>query len=175
MDLIDPRIFLSMPEHVSNAYSTWNSALFLAQISKIESALTDTFSKQGNDDEPSCLNSANFPIINNFNMLKTSSSSSNLDNQRNVHQIEQIFNNFNESMMKIYKVKKRNKASLYNLIIPFDFNINDTDKQNRMISFLKSTTPWHHGQSLHSDGYQRFGLFPHFLPLRCVQQHLAAV
>lgn len=155
-----------MPEHVSNAYSTWNSALFLAQISKIEAALTDTFCQTGNNAD------TNLPIINNFNMLKTSSSGSNLDNQRNIHQIEQIFSNFNESMMKIYQVKKRNKASLYNLIIPFDFHINETHEQSKMASFLKSTTPWLNDQALTEDGYQRFGFFSlpsNFCVLRRVQ------
>ena len=162
MDLIDPRIFIGMPEHVSNAHSTWNSALFLAQISKIEAALSDTFGSTGGNNVD-----INLPIIHNFNMLKTSSSSSNLDNQRNIHQIEQIFNNFNESIVKVYQVKKRNKASLYNLIIPFDFHINETHEQSQMILFLKSTTPWLNDQAMSDDGYIRFDFFsfPHYFGL----------
>ena len=172
MDIIDPRIFLNLPEHVSSAHNTWNSALFLTQISNLESILTDTFSKPRDDAEPSSTpsssSSANllndFKLINSFKMIKSSSSDFNSDFKsvaKNANQIEELYNNLNESIIKIYKVKKRNKASLYNLILPFNFNLNknndlnEEDRNDNLVTSLKSTTPWL-SEPLDNDGYNRF-------------------
>ncbi|CAF0714331.1 unnamed protein product [Brachionus calyciflorus] len=168
MDIIDPRIFLNLPEHASHAHSTWNCALFLAQISNLESILTDTFSKQINDGEPLSTSSSSanllndLKIINSFKMIKASSSNLDLNtesNSKTSNQIEEMYNGLNESIMNIYKVKKRNKASLYNLILPFNFNTDNRDldnqQQNKLVSNLKSSTPWM-CESLANDGYKRF-------------------
>ena len=60
---MDPRIFLVLPEHVSNAYNIWNCAWFLAQMSNLaETAQTTKYSvlnNSNNNDENNNSNNNN--------------------------------------------------------------------------------------------------------------------
>ena len=123
---MDPRIYLILPEHVSNAYSIWNCAWFFAQMSNL--AETSQSSKQFgllNGDEQ------NHVIKTHSNSTNLVSNGSNglsllleniLMNNVNDSIINDLKSNdyfkFNEPIMTILKIKKRNKASLFNLILP---------------------------------------------------------
>ena len=136
---MDPRIFLILPEHISNAYHLWNCALFITQMSNLESTVTNTLTNGNNNTTP--VNTTNNVtnntkqqhIINNkSNNSSDGSESANsvcmdiLMNDLNKSQYQYLLLNdfkcdytkFFESIMTILKIKKRNKASLFNLILP---------------------------------------------------------
>ena len=146
MDCLDPRMFLILPEHVSNAHHVWNYALIITQMSNSAAAaasnsqsslsLTHTNKSQSNQD--SSINASLNKIINNSNNY-TFSFESIINDFKTPNSLNE-FNNLllDEPIQRILKIKKRNKASLYNLI--FSKNLNDN--QISLTELNNLTTPW---------------------------------
>lgn len=135
MDIIDPRIFLILPEHISNANHLWNCALFLTQISNIESILSSTY-------RPLDQQQSQQTGTDSTNNEQTSSDSINSTNSTQTLTENCLMMQLNETIMRIYKIKKRNKASLLNLILPFDFSKPKKVLNQQSTKSLASSTPW---------------------------------
>lgn len=164
-DYIDPRIFLVLPEHVSNAHHIWNCALFLTQLSHLDASSSNP-PKNAYQTDSLKLNSYLKSIANPnsrkldeeyFDYSTNKSSSSSLSSKLNQANGDEGLKNLNEPIMKIFKIKKRNKASLFNLILPFSQSQNATndyscyyDNRNiindifnyKLFSNNLTTTPW---------------------------------
>ena len=163
-DYIDPRIFLVLPEHVSNAHHIWNCALFLTQLSHLDANSSNPKNAYQADSLKlnSYLKSIAKPNTRKldeeyFDYSNNKSSSSSLSSKLNQSHGDEALQNLNEPIMKIFKIKKRNKASLFNLILPFGHSQNATKDyscyyENRNIindifnyklfSNNLTTTPW---------------------------------
>lgn len=121
IDSIDPRIYLILPEHNSNAHNIWNWALFVTQISNLSS---DIKAEYPNDNNNNNNNNSRSDFKSQFNSIASSTAPFNLEQYQHRNDInnyyyyyfKHIFNN--QTIMKIFKIKKRNKASLFNLIMP---------------------------------------------------------
>ena len=167
---MDPRIYFLLPEHVSNAYSIWNCAWFLAQMSSL--AESNTSSKQFgllNSDENSTQktenNTTNLSLLLE-NIIMNNSNDSILNDLKTNEYFK-----LNEPLMTLLKYKKRNKASLFNLILPStqhqttssttlsssscssscssltsstsSIPVNNNKRENlKLLEIDKSTTPW---------------------------------
>ena len=122
LDTIDPRLFVTLPEHVSNALYVWNRALFITQMSHLDSFsayMQSSHESNSNTKSSDPLKETRQPYaadtlleayLNDckaqFNSPLLSSSSDD-DLLRTLNQT---------TLMKIFKIKKRNKASLLNLM-----------------------------------------------------------
>jgi hypothetical protein len=102
---MDPTLFLILPEHVSKAHHVWKNALILAQLNS-HHFNGNTFTNTGNDPD-------------------TSSKSKNENNS--------FINEKPEYTKAMMKIKKRNKASLFNLNML-------NSKPNDFLDLI--TTPW---------------------------------
>lgn len=135
MDVIDPRIFLIMPEHISNANNLWNCALFLTQISNLEAMLNNTTTTTKISQSNSSSNLAQ-QSTDNLDLLNDSTQNSIMNLRSGACDDESLLKHVNETIMKIYKIKRRNKASLFNLILPFDF------EKRYSGSIASNSLPW---------------------------------
>lgn len=152
---MDPRIFLVLPEHVSNAHHIWNYALFISQMSNLNNL--DSFAsilKSHKNQE----NNANQVSLNDSRSESEANLFECLINDLHLNDLKRDYLKLNkEAIMTVLKIKKRNKASLFNLILPPALSLNATscheppsqhsnlNANNNDISKLnsfKSTTPW---------------------------------
>lgn len=135
---MDPRVYFILPEHVSNAYNIWNCAWFLAQMSNLneQSTSSTSLSKQigllssdeANGTSNNTSSSSNTAKIENVcNLINTNNLSMLVENifmnNANENILNELkntndFSKLNEPLLTILKIKKRNKASLFNLILP---------------------------------------------------------
>jgi hypothetical protein len=167
-------MFLVLPEHVSNAHHIWNCALFITQLSNLESSSTKHVYQQQQQQKTDA-----FKLNNYLKMIANSSNSFNnrksdddyLDYSHKSSKFSQTchieeklssvchdnLKSLNEPIMKIFKIKKRNKASLYNLILPFSSQNGASDYTHyhdsnanilndifnyKLFSNNGTTTPW---------------------------------
>jgi hypothetical protein len=127
LDLIDPRLFLTLPEHVSNALHVWNRALLITQISHLDASVASSPYNNSNDlnNSHSKQSENNTDLLEQFlndcksqYTLQLNNNNNNNNNNAN-DKNEEFLKTLNETtLMKIFKIKKRNKASLLNLILP---------------------------------------------------------
>lgn len=148
MDILDPRLFIILPEHhTSNANNLWNCALFLTQLANNEhlacSLVTSLSSNQ----------SLNAPSANGGGESNTNNQNGELSllNDRdqptsNAANVDGGIN-LNEILMRFIQVKRRNKASLFNLLIP-SFNLASKEAKlnnfilDNQVKLLNESTPW---------------------------------
>ena len=124
LDLIDPRLFLTLPEHVSNALHVWNRALFITQLSHLDASVDlnsihhsrHVEQHNNNNNNQECHKT---DLLEKFLNDCKSQYTLLLNNATNYDTNEAFLKTLNETtLMKIFKIKKRNKASLLNLILP---------------------------------------------------------
>ena len=150
---MDPRIFLILPEHVSNAHHIWNYALFISQMSNLNN-LDNASSILKSHMKKSPINNK---TITDLIASKGESSEANLcllESLMNDLYLNDLKHDYlklnNEPIMTILKIKKRNKASLFNLILPpalsyiasSSTSTTTTTQNTSKLDTFKSTTPW---------------------------------
>jgi hypothetical protein len=131
--MIDPRLFLTLPEHASSANHLWNCALFLTQMSHMNSqqslapavklpllasdsssSLAPNPSEQHNELEPYSSSSSFESILNEMKHSYTNAYPSSISNS--------YMSLINETIANVLKIKKRNKASYFHLaLVPFNY------------------------------------------------------
>ena len=112
---MDPRLFLVLPEHVSNAHHTWNYALFVTQMSSLNgldvNGMSGAQKKKATQKSLAAGSSDN--AGESLHLLEA------LMNDLYVNELKQNYAKLNsEPILSILKIKKRNKASMFNLILP---------------------------------------------------------
>jgi hypothetical protein len=145
MDCLDPRMFLILPEHISNAHHVWNYALIITQMSNSATtpnsqlSLANSNGKSQSNQDSSSNTSLNKIINNNNNKNNYTFSFESIINDFKTPNSLNDFNHLllDEPIQRILKIKKRNKASLYNLI----FSKNSHD-QISLTELNNLTTPW---------------------------------
>ena len=136
LDQIDPRLFIVLPEHMSQAHHVWNYALLVTQMSHMDSLTHNSnypnnstanhnhnhthhnASADATQDASSHSNVSS--LASSLNLLNYGYNSTNkCDGDDEVCEEDSFLKTLHETtLMKIFKIKKRNKASLYNLILP---------------------------------------------------------
>jgi hypothetical protein len=134
------RSHLLLPEHKSNANHVWTTAFFLSQMNNIESSINEQQSNphynhhnQHNHHQNGHLLHKAATFIENTQTTTTTTTNQDdslkptllphaqtqlqLKNHENSPNNDLISTDYNERMLRILKIKQRNKASLYNLII----------------------------------------------------------
>ncbi len=157
MDMIDPRIFLILPEHISNAHHVWNCALFITQMSNLDSlnANNNSLANQSahsknliaTSNNSSKLSTNTFSFESIINDFKSNQVSANKSDENSSGSEQEFYKLFNEPIQRIFKIKKRNKASLYNLIFPFNSSSSSEQREKKdkaiaMADLHNLTTPW---------------------------------
>lgn len=166
MDILDPRLFNLLPEHhTSNANNLWNCALFLTQLANSEqqmngnnAAVTSNacngmtgvsgHSISAPQIFPTTTTPSNhYHIENNNNNNNTNNSENNLlllDSNEYLN----LSSNLEEILARLLKLKRRNKASLFNLLIPSlsltkqQQRKNDENFMDTQMRLLNESTPW---------------------------------
>lgn len=147
---MDPRVFLVLPEHISNAHQIWNYALLISQMSNLNSLDSNTaslFASSNNNKfrhgqkavhQQSCRLSSEAQLL------------ESLVNDLYLNDLKLDYLKLNkDAIMTILKIKKRNKASLFNLILPPALSLNNVTLLSQNPSSTTATinhniitTPW---------------------------------
>ena len=158
METIEPRLFLVLPEHDSNANHVWNCALFLTQISHLYNNTNSANNNTNNSNTNS--NSSLSSLAHHQSALGNETNDAPTSNRKlntleavlkdlgakvvlsNAHSSSINSNHIyetlaDEAMARMLKTKPKNKASLFNLVLDRYFKL-DADRNARR-SF---DTPW---------------------------------
>ena len=141
---MDPRVFLVLPEHISNAHHIWNYALFLSQVSSLNGSLGNAVvanAKSKNTSGQKQQYQRFAPPNEEHQLLEKFACDLYLN------ELKQDYLKLNkETILNIVKIKKRNKASLFNLILPPALSLNNVSllaqHPNSTINQNMITTPW---------------------------------
>jgi hypothetical protein len=153
--MIDPRLFLTLPEHASSANHLWNCALFMTQMSHMNNqlcpspvklSLTSNSPSQSLDNEvqPHSPTSSNEPssfeaILNDMKQAYAKLYPSSISNS--------YMSLINETISNVMKIKKRNKASYFHLaLVPFNYYTPNTAPLILSNEDEAKTMPWLTGE-----------------------------
>ena len=129
-----------LPEHVSNAHHIWNYALFVTQMSSLNGLEAGGMSgvhKKKSGQKCLATGSSSDSTADSLHLLEA------LMNDLYVNELKQNYAKLNSSepILSILKIKKRNKASMFNLILPPAAAAN-VQSLTGADSVFASTTPW---------------------------------
>ena len=160
LEIFDSRLFLSLPEHASQANHIWNCALFLTQMSHLNNQISQqqqllpnssgtvahhslaidttdiTPSTENNAANLACFES----ILSELKYNLFSSQNSRSSNENNNSSYVKLIN---ETIANVIKIKKRNKASYFNLnVLHFSQKMHVNRANSATDNESKQTMPW---------------------------------
>lgn len=147
---MDPRVFLVLPEHISNAHQIWNYALLISQMSNLNSLDTNTASLLANSNNNKSRHGQKAGHQQDCRLSSEAQLLESLVNDLYLNDLKQDYLKLNkQAIMTILKIKKRNKASLFNLILPPALSLNNvtllSQNPSNTTATIKHniiTTPW---------------------------------
>lgn len=147
---MDPRVFLVLPEHISNAHQIWNYALLISQMSNSNSLDCNTASLLASDNNNKSRHGQKAVHHQNCRLSSEAQLLESLVNDLYLNDLKQDYLKLNkDAIMTVLKIKKRNKASLFNLILPPALSLNNVtllsqnpSSKTATINHNIITTPW---------------------------------
>jgi len=131
MDVFDSRIFLILPEHISNAHHVWNCALFLSQMSQHCSTST-SLSLCGSKPVNGSIDDEHVSLDAKGRTNKASEQAKELSMRKNLFSFENILN---EHLLSLRKTRKRNQKSNAKEEKASNKNSNENNEQNGVLTF----------------------------------------